>query len=120
MSAHFHVDLGPFSVDVQLDDSGIRMQRGPLTETIPWAKISGATLLRKLHHDDSEDRHAEERATKFLGPNVAQTIQALRGRVGQVVVAYRNDKNHLRETQVPAPLDDPAFLREFQSRLGPR
>jgi len=31
MSAHFHAELGPFSVDVQLDDSGIHMQRGPLS-----------------------------------------------------------------------------------------
>jgi hypothetical protein len=89
------------------------MQRGPLAETIPWEKISGATLLRELHHDDSEDRQDEERAAKFLGPE-------LRGKVGQVVVAYRNEKKHLRETQVPAPLDDPAFLQEFQTRLGPR
>ena len=120
MSAHFHIDLGPFTVDVQLDETGIRSQRGPLSETIPWEKISGATLLRELHHDQSEDQQDEERAAKFLGPEAAQTVHKLRGKVGQIDLAYRDDRNHLRETQVPAPLDDPAFLQEFQTRLGPR
>jgi len=120
MSAHFHVDLGPFSLDVQLDESGIRMQRGPISEAIPWDKISGATLLRTLHHDPSEDQQDEERAAKFLGPEAAQTVHSLRDKVGQIDLAYRDGKNHLRETQVPAPLDDPAFLQEFQARLGPR
>lgn len=120
MSAHFHVDLGPFTVDVLLDDSGIRMQRGPLAETIPWAQVSGATLLRELHHDESEDQQDEERAAKFLGAAAAQTVHSLRGKVGQIDLAYRDGKNNLQETQVPAPLDDPAFLQEFQTRLGPR
>jgi hypothetical protein len=120
MSAHFHLDLGPFTVDVQLDDSCVRMQRGPLSETIPWEKVSGATLLRTLHHDQSEDQQDEERAAKFLGPEAAQTVHSLRGKVGQIDLAYRDDKNHLRETQVPAPLDDLAFLQEFRTHLGPR
>ena len=120
MSAHFHIDLGPFTVDVQLDESGIRSQRGPLSETIPWEKISGATLLRELHRDESEDQQDEERAARFLGSEAAQTVHALRGKVGQIDLAYRDDRNHLRETQVPAPLDDPAFLQEFQTRLGSR
>lgn len=120
MSAHFHVDLGPFTVDVLLDDSGIRMQRGPLAETISWAQVSGATLLRELHHDESEDQQDEERAAKFLGAAAAQTVHSLRGKVGQIDLAYRDGKNNLQETQVPAPLDDPAFLQEFQTRLGPR
>lgn len=120
MSAHFHVDIGSFTVDVLLDDSGIHSQRGPLPETIPWEKISGATLLRELHHDASEDQQDEERAAKFLGAHAAQTVHSLRGKVGQIALAYRDDKNHLRETEVPAPLDDPAFLQEFQTRLGPR
>jgi hypothetical protein len=120
MSAHFHLDLGPFTVDVQLDDSGIQMQRGPLSEMIRWEKISGATLLRSLHHEQSDDRQEQERAARFLGPDAAQTILALRDKVGQIDLAYRDDKNHLRETQVPAPLDDPAFLQEFKTRLGQR
>jgi len=120
VSAHFHIDLGPFTVDVQLDDSAVRSERGIRTETIEWAKISGATLLRELHHDQSQDQQEEQEAAKFLGPAAAQTIHSLRGKVGQIAVAYRDDKNHLRETEVPAPLDDPAFLQEFQTRLGPR
>jgi hypothetical protein len=96
------------------------MQRGPLAETISWAQVSGATLLRELHHDESEDLQDEERAAKFLGAAAAQTVHSLRGKVGQIDLAYRDGKNHLQETQVPAPLDDPAFLQEFQTRLGPR
>ena len=120
MSAHFHIDLGPFTVDVQLDDSAIHSQRGIRTETIPWARISGATLLREPHHDPSQDQQEEQQAAKFFGADAAQTIHSLRGRVGQIAIAYRDDRNHLRETEVPAPLDDPAFLQEFQTRLGPR
>lgn len=96
------------------------MRRGPLSETIPWEKISGATLLRALRHDESDQRQEEERAAKFLGSDAAQTIHSLRGKVGQIALAYRDEKKHLRETQVPAPLDDPVFLQEFQTRLGPR
>jgi hypothetical protein len=44
----------------------------------------------------------------------------LRDKLREVDLAYRDGKNRLRETQVPAPLDDPAFLQEFQTRLGPR
>ena len=120
MSAHFHLEVGPFSVEVQLDDREIRMRRGPLSETIPWEKISGATLLRALAHDESHERQEEERAAKFFGSDAAQTIHSLRRKVGQIDLAYRDDNKHLRETQVPAPLDDPAFLQEFQTRLGPR
>ena len=45
MGGHFHAELGPFSVDMQLDDFGIHMLRGPLSQAIPWEEISGATLM---------------------------------------------------------------------------
>jgi hypothetical protein len=120
MSSHFHVDLGPFTIDVQLDDSGIRLQRGPRSETIPWEKISGATLLSTKIHSQEDAQEEERRAAQFLGPEAAQTIHTLRDRVGQIAIAYRDRNNHLREIDVPAPLYDPEFLQKFASRLGPR
>jgi hypothetical protein len=88
MSSAFHVAVGPFIIDVRLDDSGIHMQRGAFSETVAWERISGATLLREPHHDESQ--------------------------------AQQDDKNHLHVSQIPAALDHPAFLQEFETRLGPR
>jgi len=78
MSAHFHAEFGPFTVDVQLDDSGIHMPRGPLSQAIAWEKISGATLLRTAHRDESEDKRDEQRAAQFLEPDAALKIHELR------------------------------------------
>jgi ABC-type multidrug transport system fused ATPase/permease subunit len=120
MGAHFHVELGPFTVDVQLDDSGIRMQRGPLSQFIAWEKISGATLITTVDRDESENKRDEERAAQFLGVDAAQKIHELRDKVGEIIIAYRNARDHLSETEVPAPLTDATYLQEFQSRLGER
>ena len=120
MSAHFHVDLGPFIIDVQLDDSGVHLQRGPLSQVIPWQQILGATLITSTQFDGLHEKDEEQRAAQYLGPDALKTIQALRGKVAQIAIAYRDQKNHLRQTEIPAPLTDQAFLREFQTRLGSR
>lgn len=120
MSARFHVDLGPFTVDVQLDDSGVHLSRGPRSETIAWDKISGATLIRSADGDDSEDKRIEQLAAQFLGPEVLQKMESLRNKVGQIVLAYQDENNKKRETEVPAPLSDAAFLQEFKTRLAGR
>lgn len=122
MPASFHVDAGPFSFDVQLDDSGIRLQRGTLvgtqTETIPWDMVTGATLVPPSPGDfDDKD---ERQIAQFLGTEAAQKMHQLKGHVGQICIAYRNQRDSLDQTELPAPLTDPAFLREFQTRLGPR
>jgi hypothetical protein len=118
MSAHFHVELGPFTVDVLLDDAGIHMQRGPLAQSIAWEKITGATLIRLARGSQTRDNEEEQRAAQFLGTDAAQKIHELRGKVGEIIVAYRDNKNHLKHTEVPAPLGDAAFLEELQTRLG--
>jgi hypothetical protein len=125
VSARFHIDLGP-QFDLKLDDSGIHFQRGPFTRSIPWDKITGASFIppqasRDLQeearpHDRDRKLHLEQ----FLGAEATAKIQEMRAKVGQVVVAYRNDRNHLETMSVPAPLDDPSILNEFISRLGPR
>jgi len=120
MSARFHVEFGPFTVDVQLDDSGIHMQRGTLSQQIAWEKISGATLIRTAHRDESEDKRDEQSAAQFLGPDAAQKIHELRDKVGEIIVAYRYSNNHASETEIPAPLTDSTFVHEFETRLGKR
>jgi len=120
MSARFHVEFGLFTVDVQLDDSGIHIQRGTFSQQIAWEKISGATLVRTAHHDESEDKRDEQRAAQFLGPDAALKIHELRSKVCEIVIAYRDETNHVRETEIPAPLDDAAFLLELETRLGDR
>jgi hypothetical protein len=120
MSAHFHVDLGPFIIDVQLDDSGVHLQRGPLSQVIAWQQISGATLITSTQFDGLHEKDEEQRAAQYLGQDAFRTIQSLRGKVAQIAIAYRDQKNDLRQTEIPAPLTDQAFLREFQTRLGSR
>jgi hypothetical protein len=121
MSAHFHVNVGPFTIDVELDDSGIRMQRGPVTKSIAWEKITGATLVRQnLNDNESFTPQQEQLIAEFAGQHAVEEIRGLQGTVGQVFVAYHDEKNRLQQTEVPAPLADPAFLQEFQSRLGNR
>jgi hypothetical protein len=121
MSAHFHVDVGPFTVDVELDDSGIRMQRGPVTKSIAWENVTGATLVRQnLNDQESFTPQQEQLIAQVAGHDAVEEIRGLQGKVGQIFVAYHDEKNRLRQTEVPAPLTDPAFLQEFQSRLGKR
>jgi len=120
MGAHFHVELGPFTIDVQIDDSGVRLLRGPLSQTISWQQITGATLITSTQFDGLHEKQEERRAAQYLGPDALKTIQALRGKVAQIAIAYRDDNNHLRQTEIPAPLTDATFIREFQTRLGSR
>jgi hypothetical protein len=122
MSASFHVDAGPFSIHVDLNDSGIQMSRIALgrahTESIPWNKITGATLVRPCAEDAATEQ--EGRIAQFLGPEAVAKFHELRGKVGQICVAYRNERNRLQQADVPAPLADAAYLQEFQTRLGAR
>jgi len=123
MAPSFQVSAGPFSIDVQLDDSSIRMQRttlvGTLTESIPWGKITAATLVPP-GKDDLQHDEKEERMAQLLGPEAVAKLHELKGKVGQISLAYRDAQNRLQQTEIPAPLTDPAFVQEFQTRLGPR
>ena len=121
MSSAFHVDAGPITIDVRLDESGIYFQRNTigrsLTESIPWERVTGATLVRPGKEDADEQ---EERMAQFLGPQAVQKFHELQGKVGQVFVAYHDEKKRLQQTEIPALLTDSAYLQEFQTRLGPR
>jgi hypothetical protein len=121
MSASFRVDAGPFSIHVDLDDAGIHISRDTLgcthTESIPWDKITGATLIPPDPAEAAETQK-EERMAQLLGPEAVAKYQELHGKVGQIYIAYRDEKNRLQQTDVPAPLADAAYMQEFQSRLG--
>jgi hypothetical protein len=120
MSPNFHVDAGPCTIDVQLDGSGIRVQRGPISKSIAWGKIAGATLVRPGQSDDLPSKKELQRATQFLGQDAVDKFQQLQGKVGEIFVAYHDEKNLLQQNEVPVPLTDPAFLQEFQTHLGNR
>src|SRR5262245_15065923 len=102
MSASFHIDAGPFVIHVDLDDTGIRMSRNALgrahTESIPWNRITGATIVLP----DEEDRASEqeERIAQSLGPEAAAKFNELQGQVGQICVAYRDERNRLQQTDL--------------------
>ena len=123
MSASFHVEAGPFSLRVDLDDSGIHMSRTalgrPQTESIPWDKITGATLVRPILTDAAE-MQKEEQMAQFLGPEAVARFHELQGTVGQIFVAYHDEGNRLQKAEIPAPLADPAYVQAFQTRLGAR
>jgi hypothetical protein len=123
MGATFHVEAGPFRIDVQLDDAGIRMERvglGPAqNKNIPWDKITGATLMRPSAEEAADDQN-QERMAQFLGPEALQKYHEMKGKVGNIFVAYHDERNALREAEVPVLLTDAAYLQEFQTRLGAR
>lgn len=121
MNASFHVDAGPFSIHVDLDDVGIHMSRNGLgrvhAESIRWDKISGAILLPPDNADVARTQ-SEGRLGQILGPEAVARFHELQGKVGQIFIAYRDEKNRLQQTEVPAPLTDQAYMQEFQGRLG--
>lgn len=123
MSASFQVDAGGFSIHVDLDDTGIHMSRRVLaptqTESILWDKITGATLVRPVAADRA-DRQEQEQMAQFLGPEAVAKFYELEGTVGQIFIAYHDEKNRLQQAEVPAPLSDAVYLQEFQTRLGAR
>ena len=120
MTASFHIDAGPFSINVELDAAGIHMSRNGLgrvhRESVGWDKISGATLVRP--DADVTGTQTEERLAQVLGPEAVARFHELEGKVGEIFIAYRDERNRLQQTEVPAPLTDQAYMQEFQTRLG--
>lgn len=123
MSASFQFDAGPFSVTVQLDDGGITFSQKTLarerTETVRWDQVSRATLVRPGPESDDDDQE-NERIAGLFGAEAVLKYRQLHGKVGQIFLAYRDEKSRLRQMEIPAPLADPAFVGEFQTRLGSR
>lgn len=121
MSASFHFDAGPFSVTVQLDDGGITFRRKTLvretTETVHWDQVSRATLVRPGRENDDDDN---ERIAQLFGAEALAKYRELHGKVGQIFLAYHDERSRLQQMEIPAPLTDPAFVEEFVSRLGSR
>src|SRR5262249_22308617 len=123
MSASFHFDAGPFSVTVELDDGGIRFRQKTLarerTEAVRWDQVSRATLVRPGPESDDGDQESE-RIARLFGAEALRKYGELHGKVGQFFLASRDERGRLRQMEIPAPLADPAFVGEFQSRLGSR
>jgi len=123
MSASFHFDAGPFSITAQLDDNGIVLRRktlaGERVERVQWNMVSAATLVRP-GEESADDQKENERMAQLFGADAVAKYQELHGKVGQIFVAYRDEKNRLEQIEIPAPLTDLAFVREFPSRLGSR
>ena len=123
MSADFHFDAGPFSIGVQLDDGGISFRRKTLaresTETVRWDQVSRATLVRP-GPESAEDDQENERMARLFGPDAVRKYRELHGKVGQIFLAYHDEHRRLRQMEIPAPLENSAFVEEFASRLGSR
>jgi hypothetical protein len=123
MSASFHFDAGPFSITAQLDDNGIVLRRktlaGEHAERVPWNMVSAATLVRP-GETSADEQKEDERIAQLFGADAVAKYRELHDKVGQIFIAYRDEQNRLEQMEIPAPLTDPAFLGEFQSRLGSR
>lgn len=89
------------------------------SESIPWDKVTGATLVRPDAADAAEAQK-EEQMARFLGPEAVTKFRELQGKVGEICLAFRDENNRLRQTEVPAPIADSAYMQEFQTRLGSR
>ena len=126
MPSGFHADFGPIQIDLQLDERGIRFERGGISESIPWDRVTRACFIPPHGTGDSDDEATlQGRDTRLnleglMGQEAAGKIQAMRSSVGEVIFAYRDDRNRLRKTSLPAPVRDRSILNEFQSRLGSR
>ena len=98
MKASFHVEAVAFLIHVDLDEAGIHTRRNGLrpaqSESIGWDKISGATLVRP--HGEVRETQREERLVEVLGPEAVARFHELAGKVGQIFIAYRDEKNRLR------------------------
>jgi len=121
MSPKFDLDIGPFSVHVLADEAGVTLGRGTMHREVPWDRITGAVLVREKQQIGDDDREKGEKIAEVLGgPDLLARLKAMEGHMGKIVFAYRDDQDKRRQLEVPVPLDDPAFLSEFQSRLGAR
>lgn len=89
------------------------------SESIPWDKITGATLVRPSPADVVEEQK-EEQMVQFLESEAVAKFHELQGKVGEICIAFRDENNRVRQVEVPAPLTDAAYLQEFQTRLGAR
>jgi hypothetical protein len=123
MSASFHFDAGPFRITAQLDDSGITLRQktlaGEHVEKVQWNRVSAATLVRP-GEESADEQKENERIAQLFGADAVAKYRELHDKVGQIFIAYRDELNRLEQIEIPAPLTDPTFLREFQSRLGSR
>ena len=113
MSASFHFAAGPFSIAVQLDGGGITLRRktlaGERTETVPWDKISGATLVRP-DEENADDEQENERIAQLFGPEAVAKYRELHGKVAQIFVAYRERAEPRAANRNSSPADGPSLF----------
>lgn len=121
MSPQFHLELGPFGFTVAADSKGIIFQRGSQEKTFLWEAVTGAVLVRPREGDFQYEEMQLAKAAKFLGGEIdLEKIKSIRSSIGTVHLAIRDARSRLVHEEIPIPLGDDSFLREFQSRLGAR
>ena len=121
MSPQFQIDLGIFSMALSVDESGVDFQRGAFSRKLRWEQITGAALLpQDKQREMQEEEELTERAASLLGAEHLARLRDLQDRFRMLAVAYRDERNHRQLLEMPVPVDDPAYLVEFQTRLGPR
>ena len=61
------------------------------------------------------------KAKKFLGDAIdAEKIKELHREMATIHIGYRDERNRLRHEEIPVPIGDDGFPREFRERLGKR
>lgn len=122
MNLQCKIEIGIFAVEASLDDRGVVLQRGPVRQELRWNQVYGGGLLRndrKPQQDPQEQESLERAAQLFGGPQGVAKMRALQEHFQGVALAYRDDRGHRKILEFPAPVDDPRFLQEITSRLGP-
>jgi hypothetical protein len=121
VNLQYKFELGMFTVEARLDDSGIFLQRGPVSKQVHWDQVYGAALLRNIpdSHLDVHPKEFDERAAAMLGgPEALAKISALQDKFRAVAFGYRDERGRRQLLDFYFPVDDPRYLQEIAARVG--
>ena len=120
VNLQYKIELGMFTVEARLDDSGIFLQRGPRSQQIRWAQVYGAALLRNVsaQHQDAPKELDERAATLFGGPEALAKIKAMQDKFRVIALGYRDERGRRQLLDFHFPSDDPRYLEEIAVRVG--
>ena len=114
------MQLGPFTVEANLDDSGILLDRGRFRQEVRWEQVFGAVLLKQTRkHNEPQGDQDDERFAKVLGGGeMLAKMKALEERFETVAFGYRDARGRKKILEFPVPREDPRYLQEISVRLG--
>jgi len=120
VNLQYKIDLGIFSIEARLDDSGVFLQRGSRVQQVRWDQVYGAALLGSVP-DSRQDAHSgknERVITALGGPEALAKIKALQDKFRTIVFGYRDQRGRRQFLEFYFPADDSRYLQEIAARVG--